>query len=102
MTDREKHPSSFVPLCIGLLTLVVWFGFQAIQLRKERENFATLNINQNTIYSNAEKMRTQLDTIAAELARLAQAGNQNAAQMVDALKQRGITIDPSKAKSADK
>ena len=102
MSDREKQPSSFVPLLLGLLTLVVWFGFQALQLMKERGNFATLQVNQTTIYGNAQKMRTQLDTIAAELARLAQAGNLNAAQMVDALKQRGITIDPSKAKSADK
>lgn len=102
MSEREKLHNSFVPLMLGLLTLVVWFGFQAFQLMKERENFVTLLANQNTIYTNAQKMREQLDTIAAELAKLAQAGNPNAAQMVNALMQRGITIDPTKAKPAVK
>jgi predicted negative regulator of RcsB-dependent stress response len=102
MSEREKLHNSFVPLMLGLLTLVVWFGFQAFQLMKERENFVTLLANQNTIYTNAQKMREQLDTIAAELAKLAQAGNPNAAQMVNALMQRGITIDPTKAKRAVK
>lgn len=97
MSEREKLYDSFVPLLLGLITLVVWFGFQTTQLLKERDNLASLRANQTTIYANAQKMRTQLDAIAADLARLAQAGNPHATQMVNALKARGITIDPSKA-----
>lgn len=97
MSDHQKLYGSFVPILLGLLTLALWFGFQTTQLLKDRENLATLRNNQNTIHANAQKMRAQLDTIAAEVAKLAQAGNPHAANLVGALKARGITIDPSKA-----
>lgn len=92
--------SSFAPLLLGLLTLAVWFGFQTYQFVRENTNLATLKTNQTQTYGNAQKMRGQLDTLAAETAKLAAAGNPNAAALVAALKQRGITIDPNKAKPA--
>lgn len=101
MNSDQKLYDCFLPLLVGLITLVVWFGFQTGQLIKERETLANLQANQATIYNNAQKMRTQLDTIAGELARLAQAGNPNAAQMIQALNARGISIDPSKVKSTE-
>ena len=103
MSEHSLHYGPFAPLLIGLLTLALWFGFQTTQLLKERESLATLRTNQTTIYGNAQKMRAQLDAIAAEVAKLAQAGNPNATQLVNALKAKGITIDPNKVKlPADK
>jgi len=98
MSERENLYGSFAPLLLGLITLALWFGFQTTQLLKERETLAALRTNQSTIYTNAQKMRTQLEALAAETAKLAQAGNPNAIQIVNALKARGITIDPGKAK----
>jgi len=100
MSEHTMHYGPFAPLLLGLITLVLWFGFQTTQLLKERENITTARTNQTTTYSNAQNMRAQLDALAAETAKLAQAGNPNAALIVNALKQRGITIDPSKAKPA--
>jgi Na+-translocating ferredoxin:NAD+ oxidoreductase RnfD subunit len=97
MSEREQGYNGFLPLLLGMLTLVIWFGFQTIQLLKERETLSNLKNNQTQIYGNAQKMRAQLDTLAAETAKLAAAGNANATLIVNALKQRGITIDPSKA-----
>lgn len=98
MSEHSLHYSPFAPLLIGLATLTLWFGFQATQLLKERENLATLRANQATIYGNAQKMRAQLEAIGNEVAKLAQAGNPHATQLVNALKAKGITIDPSKSK----
>lgn len=98
MSEHDTHYSAFAPLLLGLLTLAIWFGFQTLQLTKEKDNLATLKNNQTQIYGNAQKMRTQLDTLAAETAKLAAAGNPNATVLVNALKQRGITIDPNKSK----
>ena len=98
--EREKHYSLFAPLLLALLTLVLWFGFQASQLLKERDNLKTLRANQDATYGNAQKMRTQLDAVAAGTARLAQQGNANAAQVVNALRARGITINPDAQKAA--
>lgn len=97
MSQREQQYGSFAPLFLGLATLVIWFGFQTYQLLREKDNLAQLKANQTQVYTNAQKMRAQLDALAAETAKLAQAGNPNAAALVNALKQRGITIDPSKA-----
>jgi regulatory protein YycI of two-component signal transduction system YycFG len=98
MSDAPMTPhrqSLFVPLFLILITLVLWFGFQTYQLVKERGNLKTLQANQETMLANAQKMRAQLDAIASGTARLAQQGNTNAAQVVNALKAKGITIKPN-------
>lgn len=100
MSEHHLHYGPFAPLLLGLATITLWFGFQTTQLLKEKDNLATLRTNQTTVYANAQKMRTQLDALAAETAKLAAAGNPHAVQLVNALKARGITIDPSKAQAA--
>jgi hypothetical protein len=97
MSDHKNTESIFLPASIGLAALVLWFGFQTVQLSQERTALDAAVSNQALVLGNAKKMRAQLDSIAAETAKLAQAGNQNAAQIVEALKQRGVTIDVSKA-----
>ena len=91
----SPRPSLFLPLLLTLITLVLWFGFQTYQLVKERGNLQVLQANQETMLTNAQKMRVQLDSIAAGTARLAEQGNVNAAQVVNALKAKGITINPN-------
>lgn len=93
--SEQDHRSVFVPLVILSSALVIWFGFQTSQLITERKNLNTLQKNQEGLYQNAQKMRSQLDAIAAGTARLAQQGNPNAGQIVNALRARGITINPN-------
>ena len=95
MQMQSNQSSLFVPMFLALVTLVLWFGFQTFQLMKERSNLATLQANQETMLGNAQKMRAQLDAIAAGTAKLAQQGNANAAQVVNALKAKGISINPN-------
>lgn len=98
MSEPQLNPNRadlFVPLLLILITLLLWFGFQTYQLAKERGNLKTLEANQETMLSNAQKMRAQLDAIAAGTAHLAQQGNANAAQVVNALKAKGISINPN-------
>lgn len=94
---REHGYGILLPILLGLLTLVIWFVFQTSQLIKERDNLNTLSANQQAIHDNAQKLRTQLDALAAGTARLAQAGNPNAQQVVNALRAQGITINPNAA-----
>jgi len=93
MSEQTQH-SLFLPALLTALAVVVWFAFQTTQLIKERGNLATLQENQEVTYENAQKMRAQLDAIAAGTQRLADAGNPNAQAIVNALRQRGITINP--------
>jgi len=100
--DSSSHPNEqrhgvMLPMLLGLLTLVLWFGFQTYQLIQERGAINTRKANQEKIYANAQKMRAQLDAIATGTARLAQQGNAHAQQVVTALRARGITINSNAA-----
>ena len=100
MTE-QKPANLFVPVLLIALALVVWFGFQASQLYAERAQLAGLRSTQEATYQNAQKMRAQLDSLAAGTQKLASAGNKNAQAVVNALNQRGITIKPdAEAKKA--
>lgn len=94
---QDQDYGIVLPILLGLLTLVLWFGFQTSQLLKERDNLDALSANQQAIYGNAQKLRAQLDALAAGTARLAQQGNPNAQQVVNALNAKGITINPDAA-----
>jgi hypothetical protein len=95
MSEHDKRYGAFLPLLLALATLLLWFGFQSHQLIKDLDNLRNLKSSQDAIYANAQKMRTQLEAIAADTARLAQAGNPHATQVVNALRARGITINPA-------
>ena len=93
--NNSDQAGLFLPLLLVLITLVMWFSFQTYQLVKEQGNLKTQQANQEKVLITAQKMRTQLDAIAAGTSRLAQQGNANAAQVVVALKAKGITINPN-------
>jgi hypothetical protein len=93
--SEQKPNDAFVPMLLIALAVLVWSGFQTFQLFKERASLANLRINQETTYQNAQKMRTQLDALAAGTQQLASSGNKNAQAVVNALQQRGITINPN-------
>jgi hypothetical protein len=79
-----------------LVAVVTWFGFQTTQLVTDRTSLTTLQANQDAIYKNAQKMRAQLDALAAGTARLAEKGNTNALSIVASLRTQGISINPEK------
>lgn len=87
--------SPFVPLLVFGLTLVIWLGFQSVQLLGERSNLAAAYAAQQTAVDSATKLRGSLDGLAADTQRLAESGNPNAALLVGELRKRGITINPN-------
>lgn len=92
--NEPNQNSLFIPVLLLALALVVWFGFQSTELLRERNNLANLRTNQDVVHQSAQKMRNQLDALAAGTQKLASAGNKNAQTVVNALQQRGITINP--------
>ena len=87
-------------LLLLILALLIWFGFQSIQLLSERNAFKTLHDNQEQTMANSQKMRTQLDAIAAGTKRLADQGNANAQLIVQQLAKNGININNTAQGSA--
>ncbi|MBI2802259.1 MAG: hypothetical protein HYX63_18590 [Gammaproteobacteria bacterium] len=95
----EQNRSVFVPLALGLLAMVIWSGFQTSQLARERDNLKQTHLGQETPLQTAFKMRAQLDAIASGTAKLAAKGNSNANSIVQALAERGVTINSDDAKT---
>ena len=97
ITDDEGDSSmvsAFIPVFILALVLAAWFGFQAMQLRLERDAMRDVMSTQDKQMADSKKLRDSLDAIARGTAQLANAGNANARLVVDELKRRGVTISP--------
>ena len=90
--------SPFAPLLLFGTTLLLWLGFQSVQLLGERQQLATLRAAQNPQVEAAGKVRASLDTVATATAQLAESGNANARTIVEELRKRGITINPATPK----
>ncbi len=91
----EKRYSVFLPILLPLLAILL---FAATQLRSSWAASGTLKaqqISQTESFEQAKKVRQQLRDLATELQQLADSGNSNAAQIVQKLQQRGVTVNPS-------
>ncbi len=94
-TDTPVPVSPFLPILIMGLVLLGWFGFQATQLRAERDAISAAITNQDKPVNESKKLRDSFYAIAHGSEVLADGGNPNARLIVDGLKKRGITITPN-------
>lgn len=90
----------FVPLLIALVALVAWSAFQFYQLRLESEAMAALRTNQESPLQQAQRVRQNLENLAARTRQLAEAGNANARLVVNELSRRGVKIGPPASAAA--
>ncbi len=95
LSDEAAMVSAFLPLAILGAMLLVWFGFQAIQLRAERDIIHNALKTQNKQIEESKKLRDSFFAIAHGAEVLADGGNANARLVVDGLKKRGITVTPN-------
>jgi hypothetical protein len=89
----NRHFGGFIPLLLFGTALLVLLVFQAIQLNRERGNLKATIASQEQPIQESQRLRTQLDGVAGDTARLAQDGNPNAAAIIEELAKRGIRIN---------
>ncbi len=94
--QKVQWYNTFVPILLILLTLLVSVSFQGVMLVKDHEALQTTKANQDTALDESNKLRTQLDSIATQTARLAAAGNVNANLIIEKLKANGIMVKATK------
>jgi hypothetical protein len=92
----DKPTSAFLPILLVTCAITGLLLFQAAQLYGDRSQLAELRSTQRPAYKEAQRLQSQLEGMAADTAILAEEGNANARLIVDALRSRGISIDPSK------
>ena len=68
-------------------------GFQLFQELKERQDLQDRFEQQVSTLREAKKVRTQLDSIAKQTYQLSVNGNENAAKIVEQMKQAGFTFN---------
>lgn len=91
----ERGP--FVPLLLVGIAVIAWFGLQNWLLLQDRDSLRSTHASQQQTVDNAARLRQSLDAVAADTQRLANAGNPNARLLVEELRRRGITINPTAA-----
>lgn len=92
----DKPTSAFLPILLVTCAITGLLLFQAWQLYVDRSQLAELRATQKPAFDEARRLQDQLEGMAADTAKLADEGNSNARLIVEALRSRGITIDPSK------
>lgn len=90
----------FAPVLLLALAVVGWSGFQTYQLTREHQQLAVAREVQQTQVEAAARIRANLDALAASTQRLANAGNANARTIVEALRSRGVNINPNPTTAA--
>jgi len=92
---RSISLGSFIVLFVALLALVAQAGFHTLELRRESAALETRLAQQRPVVERSQKLRQQLQSIAAATAALAEQGNPNAVLVRDQLQQQGISLGPS-------
>ena len=91
-TERTERRVSSLPLILTVVSLLVWFGFQTVQLVLERSDLSQLKGNLEAAMQDAQKARAQLETLITKTAELANQGNASAKIVVEELEKKGIPI----------
>ena len=87
--------SPFIPVLLLAVALLGMLTFQTIQIYRDGDSLQELKVSQEQPLEEARRLRTQLDGVAADTARLSEQGNPNAQRVVDELRKRGVTINPN-------
>ncbi len=96
----EKTDSN-VAIIITLVALLLWFGFQSVQLWRERSNLSAVKANQESAVQESEKIRLQFQGLMTKTSELANQGHVGAKLIIDELQKRGIGVPPG-VKPAEK
>lgn len=91
------HSSGILSLALLLLavTVATSTGVGLWQSLSERTTLRQAMANLEQPHQQAGKLRGQVEGIARQVARLADQGNPNAREIVEALRRQGISINPN-------
>jgi hypothetical protein len=95
----EKRGSA-LPLILTMVSLLVWFAFQTVQLFVERGQLIGLSASFETHAQEAQKMQAQIQALITKTTELASQGNPAAKAAVEELEKRGIPIRGAGAQPA--
>ena len=97
-TPEEPAPlrdkPSYLPFVLLLTALLVYFGFQTLQLASERSNLSAVKSNQEGSIQEAQKIQAQFNTLVSKTSELADQGHAGAKMVMEELLNRGVSAAP--------
>lgn len=96
VASRDDAPASLtLALVLVALTMVTSTGYGLWQALEDRTALRQSLVALETPHQQAARLRGQVEGIARQVARLAEQGNPNAREIVEALRRQGISINPN-------
>jgi hypothetical protein len=104
--DRETavavKPALNLPFIITLTALLLFFGFQTLQLIVERGNLGMMKSNQDSALQEAQKVQEQFKTLVTKTNQLAEQGHVGARMVMEGLQRQGFGAPPPESKTPSK
>ncbi len=102
MSQNFGAPDSGGPrieLAVAVLALAFFLAvlFQSVQLWRERSSMSQIYQNQEQALPDVLKLRDQVNSLAGDVAQLAQTGDAAAKQVVDDMARQGVALRPPAA-----
>jgi len=93
---------SNVPFIITLVALLLYFGFQTLQLIVERGNLGVMKSSQDVALQEAQKVQEQFKTLLTKTNQLAEQGHAGARMVMEGLQRQGLGAPPPESKAPSK
>lgn len=97
--DRETaivvSPASNLPFIITLVALLLYFGFQTLQLFVERGNLSMMKSSQDSALQEAQKVQEQFKNLVSKTNQLAEQGHAGARMVMEGLQRQGFGAPPA-------
>jgi hypothetical protein len=92
------RPTSNLPFIITLAALLLFFGFQTLQLMVERGNLGMMKSSQDSALQEAQKVQEQFKTLVTKTNQLADQGHAGARMVMEGLQRQGLGAPPPESK----
>jgi Tfp pilus assembly protein PilE len=90
--ESLQRRGSSLPVILTLVSVLIWFAFQTLQLVVERSNLTAVKANFESAAQESQKMQSQLQSLIGKTIELANQGNPAAKAAALELEKRGIPI----------
>ncbi len=84
-----------VPVALVAVGLFLGVAFQTVELARDAQNLVAVAKSQAAPLEEAAKLKQATDSLASDVAELAQQGDANAKQVVDELAKQNVQLRPS-------
>jgi len=90
----QERAYSNLPFILTLAALIIYFGFQTLQLVGERSNMTVVKSNQEAAIQEAQKVQAQFKNLVDKTSELADQGHAGAKMVMEELLKRGVSSAP--------